>query len=130
MKKKNYLLGFALFISTMVLAQKSSFSKDNPITIAAPHLPAMIKYSGEGPQFYGGKYVYDGEQCNAKLKAWMKAYAGELEKYKVVISKYLDAMDETKLSAKEAELYNDLKTQWMMIRQQPGFYKNEATIIN
>lgn len=130
MNKKNYLLVFALFISTLLLAQSSSLRKDHPIAIAAPHLPTIMKHTGAGAKFYGGKYVYNGEQNNAKLKAWMKAYSGELEKYKVAISKYLEATDESKLSAKEAELYNDLKVQWMMIRQQPGFYKSAATIIN
>lgn len=128
MIKKNYLLICALCVSCFVFAQPPRLSKNHPVAVAAPHLPAIIRYNGVGQKFYGEKNVYNADQNNAKLKGWMKAYSGELAKYKVAISKYLESTDESKLSTKEAELYYDLKTQWMMIRQQPGFYNNEATL--
>lgn len=115
---KRLLIVF-LFSSVIFTAfcQSSPLPKDNPVAIAAPHLPSMIRYDGVGKIFYGENAKYKIGVNEAGLKTWSKDYPAEVLKYKDAIVSYLKSAESTTLTDKDKEVYRDLKSQWLMFLQ-------------
>lgn len=107
------VLGFSL----VGWSQSVLLPSDHPIAIAAPHLPALLKYDGVGKAIYGDKYSYKREENMVNIKEWIRNYPEEVTKYKAAINEYLKHADPSLLSGNDKELYHELKSQWMMVSQ-------------
>jgi len=108
-----------LFCSSFYTAfsQSLPLPKAHPIAIAAPHLPLLLKYTGQGIIFNveNNKYTFDGNE--QRFKIWMDDYPTELMHYKEAISYYLKNTHPEKLNGENKQLYVDLKSQWLLIVQ-------------
>jgi hypothetical protein len=104
---------FALMSGSKATAQIGS----DRISIAAPHLPKMIRYDNEGKAFHSGNYLYKAELNKNALKLWGNTFSAEVEKYKAAVTAYLKTTDVLKLSEIDANRYHDVKAQWMMACQ-------------
>ena len=89
----------------------------HPIAKAAPHLPLMVRYEGQGIVFNVENNKYKFEANEGRFKNWMKTYPTELLHYKEAISSYLKNTRIAKLSDENKQLYIDLKSQWLLILQ-------------
>ncbi|MBC7398651.1 MAG: hypothetical protein H7289_01805 [Mucilaginibacter sp.] len=116
-KKLMLLVSVILFcFTTASWAQTAPLPTDNPIKVAAPHLPLMVRHSGTGKVFYGDAYNYKAENATV-MKQWMTDYSAEVSTYKAAIDKYLKETDVTLLADDKKGVYYDLKNQWAMISQ-------------
>ncbi len=112
------LTGIMLFwFATLSWSQPVSLPKSHPIAVAAPHLPAIMRYDGAGSKFYAGDLVYKNEENHSNLKEWMKNYPAEVAAYKTAVALYLKSTNPAVLFNSEKELYSDLKAQSLMISQ-------------
>lgn len=127
---KAVLLNFPPLLKTMVAAstmvlcfitmswsQSIPLPSDHPIAVAAPHLPAILRHDGIGKPIYGDKYTYKGEENAIRIKEWMRNYPEEVIRYKEAIAEYLKNTNVDLISENERELYHDLNSQWMLVRQ-------------
>ena len=98
-------------------SQNVPLPKAHPIAIAAPHLPLIVKYEGQGIVFNveNNKYKFEGNE--GRFKNWMKTYPEELAKYKDAIAIFLKNSPTNKLNTENHQLYVDLKSQWLLIVQ-------------
>lgn len=117
MLKRLFFLFFFSSLFCTAFSQTMPLTADNPIAIAAPHLPLMIRYDGVGRVFYGENTTYKFEINDSNLRTWIKNYPDELVTYKDAASKYLKTAESTLLTAGNKELYQDLKSQYSMIIQ-------------
>ena len=85
--------------------------------MAAPHLPLLLRYTGQGIVFSSenNKYTFEGNE--QRFKKWMDDYPTELLQYKKAISYYLINTHPAKLNDENKQLYIDLKSQWLLIVQ-------------
>lgn len=85
--------------------------------MAAPHLPLLLRYTGQGIVFSSenNKYTFEGNE--QRFKVWMDNYPAELMQYKAAISYYLKNTQPAKLNDESKQLYIDLKSQWQLIVQ-------------
>lgn len=112
------LTGIMLFwLTTLGWSQPVSLPKNHPIAVAAPHLPAIMRYDGTGSKFYASDLVYKNKENHSILREWMKNYPAEVVAYKTAIASYLKSTNPSVLSGSEKELYSDLKAQSIMISQ-------------
>lgn len=98
-------------------SQSMPLPSDNPISIAAPHLPLMIRYDGTGKVFYAENTTYKSELNQSNLKDWIKNYPDEVSRYKIAIGTYLKTADTGGLTTENKEIYRDLKSQYVMVIQ-------------
>ncbi len=98
-------------------SQSAPLPKNHPIAIAAPHLPLLIKYTGQGIVFKvkNNKYAFDRNE--RQFKIWMYNYPDELLNYKNAIAIYLKHTQPSTLKKGNKQLYIDLKSQWLLIAQ-------------
>ena len=117
MSKHYYSLFLFCIFCCNAFSQNLPLPEAHPIAIAAPHLPLMIRYEGQGIVFNieNNKYKFEGNE--GRLKNWMKTYPDELSKYKDAIAIYLKNISFRKLANENKELYIDLKSQWLLITQ-------------
>lgn len=115
MKKllKTFVIGVALIASQSVFAQSSS----DAVLEAAPHLPTMVKAEAEDTDVFNGvNNAYKNDLNLESLKAWAEAYPSEVTAYKEAMESFLTT-DYESLSDSEKEVFNNLKSQWIMFIQ-------------
>ena len=102
---------------SVAFSQTLPLPKNHPIAIAAPHLPLILRYTGQGIVFSSENNKYSFEGNEQRFKLWMDDYPGELKQYKAAISYYLKNTQPAKLNDENKQLYVDLKSQWQLIVQ-------------
>ena len=117
MFKHLYFLFLCSSFFYTALSQNQPLPKAHPIAIAAPHLPLLRKYTGQGIIFNvdNNKYSFEGNEH--RFKEWMDDYPDELLTYKNAIAYFLKHISPEKLSGDNKQLYIDLKAQSLLIAQ-------------
>lgn len=115
--KRAFAFMLTLIIYSSSHSQSIATASENPITLAAPHLPKMIRYDGVGKEFHGEKHSYKKEVNVTAVKDWIKNHPDEVTKYKEAAAKYFSSVKESELTVEEKELYYDQKSQWYIVRQ-------------
>lgn len=111
------ILFFFTIFFCKVFCQDLPLPINHPIAIAAPHLPLMIKYDGQGLVYTIENTRYKFDVIERDVKSWMRNYPEELVKYKAAIYSFLKIKQPITLPADRKNIYNDLKSQWLLIAQ-------------
>lgn len=115
--KKILLFISIILCSVMGFSQLGPLPKDHPITLAAPHLPLIVRFDGIGGEFHGEKYSYKKEQNTANFKSWVASYPQEVTPYKDAMAGLIKSTDVSLLSDSDKETFTDLVSQYWMIIQ-------------
>lgn len=106
-----------ILVCIALVATQISFAQTaNPVSIAAPNLPEMVRFDNTGEAFNGENHQYKSTENIASLNEWATRFPTEVITYKAAIELYL-ATDSATLSGTDKETYEDLKSQWIMFSQ-------------
>ena len=114
-----------VFTSLLSQAQTAHKTAETSITQSAPHLPAMVRATGDNV-FYGEGASYALKQNEAAIAEWVKQYPAEFKAYQAAIQKYLESAQPKTLARAARAKYDDLKAQWVMIQQMNLTFENSA----
>lgn len=85
------------------------------MSTVAPHRPPMQRDTLGVHIFHGGLIKYKHHENKESLEAWLEHYPDEANLYISAIRTYISTHTNTMLSGVEAEIYCDLKSQWVML---------------
>jgi hypothetical protein len=109
----------ALFLTTMSgYAQNTSMTPSQyvaSLALLAPHRPEMERELNGVDVFHGGLIEYKHEDNEHALEHWLDDHPTEVEAYKISIQNYINITTNTLLSGTEADVFADLKAQWVLM---------------
>lgn len=88
---------------------------DETIALAAPHLPAVVKFEGLGVSFkYKNQvYLYDADI----IKEWISQYPQEFANYNVAMESLIKETKVSKLPKNMQAIFTDLRAQYLLIKK-------------
>jgi hypothetical protein len=116
--KRLLLLACILLGSLSGYAQTTSLTPSQyvaSLALLAPHRPVMERELNGVDVFHGGLIEYKHEDNHEALEDWLDDYPQEVEAYKISIQNYVNITTNTLLTGNEADIFADLKAQWVMM---------------
>lgn len=107
------MLGLALTLCGSAMAQTPS-QYVSSLSLLAPHRPVMERNTTGMDVFHGGLVEYKHEDNHEALEAWIDAYPAEAQAYRMSVKSYISDHTNTTLTGTEADIFADLKAQWVM----------------
>ena len=127
MKTKLLVLLLSLVTVAGYAQQKATYAEiRQAITAAAPHIPNILRYSGDGTIFHVGDRNYKFEM-KAQMQKWAADYPAELENFRRLSSPHVHT-EGVGLSPNETETLYDIKAQWTMLAQVKHWSSDAQTL--